>query len=136
MTIGPTVVERVRWHDVDRMNIVYYGAYLRFTEGAEAEFFRAHGFTYDVLAAEHGIWLARIHLDARYRAPARLDDEIATRYELTKLGGSALHFTIPIERATDGARLVDVRLVLAALDATTLKATRIPRALRTALQAS
>ena len=72
------------------MGVVYFGRYLRFMEAAEAEFFRALGFTYDALANEHGVWFARAHLACDYRAPARLDDEIVCRAELTKLGGASL----------------------------------------------
>jgi len=135
LTVGPTVVQRVRWSDVDKMNVMYYGAYLRHTDAAEAEFFRALGLTYDALHEQHGIWLARVHLDVRYLAPARLDDEVATRAELTKLGASSIHFEFSIERQADGKRLADARLVLAALDAATLTATRLPPALRDALHA-
>jgi len=131
---GPEVRERVRWSDVDVMGIVYYGRYLRFMEAAETELFRAIGFPYDVLANEHGVWIARIRLECDYRAPAKLDDEIVCRAELRKIGGSSLTFTFPIDRA-DGTRLVDGTLVLAAVDRKTLKATRVPEPLRDALAA-
>ncbi len=131
---GPEVRERVRWSDVDVMGIVYYGRYLRFMEAAETELFRAIGFPYDVLADQHGVWIARIRLECDYRAPAKLDDEIVCRAELRKIGGSSMTFTFPIDRA-DGTRLVDGTLVLAAVDRTTLKATRVPEPLRDALTA-
>jgi YbgC/YbaW family acyl-CoA thioester hydrolase len=132
---GPTVVQRVRWSDVDKMNVMYYGAYLRYTDAAEAEFFRALGFTYDTLHERYGIWLARVHLDVRYIAPARLDDDLATHAQLEKIGGSSIHLRFPMERPADATQLADVRLVLAALDDTTLRPTRVPDALRSALLA-
>jgi acyl-CoA thioester hydrolase len=133
--VGPDVRERVRWSDVDKMGIVYYGKYLRFIEAAETEFFRGIGFPYDVIADEHGVWIARVHLECDYRAPARLDDEIVCRAELRKVGGSSMTFAFPIDLA-GGTRLVDGTLVLAALDRTTLRATRIPRPLAEALRGS
>ncbi|GAC1572486.1 MAG: tol-pal system-associated acyl-CoA thioesterase [Candidatus Elarobacter sp.] len=133
--VGPTVNERVRWSDVDLMGIVYYGSYLRFVGAAEAEFFRAIAFPYDVIADEHGVWLARVHLACDYRAPARLDDDLVCRAELRKIGGSSLTFAFPIDRA-GGGRLVDASLVLAALDRTTLRATRIPAPLAEALRSA
>jgi acyl-CoA thioester hydrolase len=126
------VRDRVRWSDVDVMGIVYYGRYLRFMEAAETEFFRAVGFPYDVLAEDHGVWIARIRLECDYRAPAKLDDEITCRAELRTIGGSSMTFAFPIDRV-DRTRLVDGMLVLAALDRTTLRATRVPAALRDAL---
>ncbi|MDQ6941056.1 MAG: acyl-CoA thioesterase [Candidatus Eremiobacteraeota bacterium] len=134
LRVGPEVRERVRWRDVDIMGVVHYANYLRFMEAAESEFFRALGFPYDVIADELGVWIARVHLECDYRAPAKLDDEIICRAELQKLGGSSLTFTFPVERA-DGVRLIDGSLVLAALDRMTLRATRIPPQLATALRA-
>lgn len=135
LRVGPTIEERVRWSDVDLMGIVQFARYLRFVEAAETEFFRALGFTYAALAAQHRIWLARVHVECDYRAPARLDDEVRCRAELRKTGGSSLTFTFPIDRA-DGARLADAKLVLAALNRTTLRPTRIPADLANALRAA
>ncbi len=78
------------------------------------------------------MWIARVHLECDYRAPARLDEEITCRAELRKVGGSSLTFGFPIARI-DGTPLVDGLLVLAALDRTTLRATRLPAALVAAL---
>jgi acyl-CoA thioester hydrolase len=132
LRVGPEVRERVRWRDVDIMGVVHYGNYLRFMEAAESEFFREIGFPYPVLADEHGVWIARVHLECDYRAPAKLDDEIICRAELRKIGGSSLTFSFPVERL-DGSPLVDGTLVLAALDRATLRATRLPAALLDAL---
>lgn len=122
----------MRWSDVDRAQIVYFGKYLRWVEAAEAEFFRTHGYTYDALEEQLGIFLARVHLNMDFRAIARLDDELDCRADLQRVGGSSLHFTFPIERA--GERVVDVTLVLACLDRTTMKPMRIPGELRAALE--
>ena len=132
LAAGPVVRDRVRWSDVDKMDVVYFGRYLRFMEIAEDEFFRAIGFPHNVVSETLGVWIARVRLEIDFRAPAHLDDEIVCRAELRKVGGSSLRLTFPIDRI-DGAEGV---LVLAALDQKTLKATRIPRALRTALQAA
>ncbi|HEY0613359.1 MAG TPA: thioesterase family protein [Candidatus Elarobacter sp.] len=133
--VGPETRDRVRWSDVDVMGIVYYGRYLRFMEIAEGEFFRALGFPYDRISGELGVWIARIHLECDYRAPAKLDDEIVCRAELRALGASSMTFGFPIDRA-DGTRLVDGTLVLASLDRTTLRATRIPQPLRDQLSSA
>ena len=130
---GPAVRDRVRWSDVDKMDVVYFGRYLRFMEIAEDEFFRAIGFPHNVVSETLGVWIARVRLEIDFRAPARLDDEIVCRAELRKIGGSSLRLSFPIDRL-DGTRLAEGVLVLAALDQRTLRATRIPRALRDALE--
>src|SRR5664279_10026 len=129
-----TVRDRVWWSDVDKMGVMYFGRYVRFAEMAETEFFRAVGYSYDDLHAEFAIWLARIHLEIDFRAPARLDDQLVCRAELVKVGASSIHFRFPVERAADGTRLADIGLVVACLDAATLKTTRTPPALRERLR--
>jgi acyl-CoA thioester hydrolase len=130
---GPQVYERVRWSDVDKMGIVYYGRYLRFMEAAEAELFRALGFPYDALSEHLGVWIARVRVEIDFLAPARLDDEIACRAVVRKVGGSSLTLDFPIDRA-DGTRLADGVLVLAALGRDTLRPARLPAPLAKALR--
>lgn len=132
LRVGPEIRERVRWRDVDIMGIVYYGSYLRFIEAAETEFFRDAGFTYEQLARDHGVWIARVRLECEYRAPAKLDDEIVCRAQLVSLGGSSLRLEFPIADR-HGTPLVHGGLVLAALDRATLRPTRLPAPLREAL---
>ena len=130
--MNPAVItERVYWSDVDKMDVVYYGKYVRFVEIAEAAFFRARGFSYDAIGENFGVWLVRVHFALDFRKPARLDDTLTAWAELTKMGGSSLHFAFPIER--DGERLVDATLILAAVDRTTFKAVPLPQGLRSAL---
>ncbi len=126
--------DRVWWNDVDAMGVMYFARYLRFAEIAETEFFRAHGFTYDAIHREHGVWLARVHCEMDFRAPAMLDDELICRAELAKIGGSSLGFRFAVERAHDRKRLADVQLTLASVNGTTYAATRLPLALRDALR--
>ena len=115
------------------MGVMYFGAYIRFMEIAEAEFFRDLGFTYDGITHDLGVWMARVHLEVDYRFPARLDDEIVSWAEVKKVGGSSIHFNFPIE-GRDGKRLADTTLVLACLNRETLKSTRVPPELAAALR--
>ena len=132
---SPVVRDRVYWSDVDQMGIMYFARYIRFAEMAETEFFRSLGYSYDDVRRKFGIWLARIHLDADFRHPAKLDDELLCRTQLEKIGAASVHFRFEVERATDGRRLADIGLVIACLDAATLAATRIPPILRELLDA-
>jgi len=133
MKSSPRIHERVRWSDVDKMGVMYFGAYIRFMEIAETEFLRDLGFTYDGITADFGVWMARVHLEVDYRFPARLDDEIVSWAEVAKIGGTSIQFTFPIERA-DGKRLADTKLILSCLQADSLKPTRVPSALADALR--
>jgi YbgC/YbaW family acyl-CoA thioester hydrolase len=114
------------------MDVMFYGKYLRFMEIAETAYFRALGYTYDSITERFGIWLPRVHLSLDFRASARVDDTLTTWAEVTKIGGSSVHFAFPIER--DGERLADGKLILAALDRTTMRAIRLPDELRAAFE--
>jgi YbgC/YbaW family acyl-CoA thioester hydrolase len=117
------------------MGVMYFARYIRFAEMAETEFFRSLGFSYDELHAQFGLWLARVHVEIDFRHPAKLDDELVCDAEVAKVSGSAIHFHFPVERAADARRLADIGLVVACLDAVTLKTTRIPPILRDLLRA-
>jgi acyl-CoA thioester hydrolase len=129
------VRDRVWWSDVDQMGVMYFARYVRFAEMAETEFFRAVGYSFDDIRALFGLWLGRVRLAIDFLSPAKLDDELICRVELVKLGAASLHFRFPVERASDGRRVAEIRLVVACLDAATLKTTRIPLELRTKLRA-
>jgi YbgC/YbaW family acyl-CoA thioester hydrolase len=130
-----SVRDRVWWSDVDQMGIMYFGRYVRFAEMAETEYFRAIGYSYDELHATFGIWLARVHLEVDFRAPARLDEELSCSARVVKLGSASIHFRFAVDRIADERRLADIGLVVACLDATTLRSTRMPPALRERLAA-
>jgi acyl-CoA thioester hydrolase len=61
--------------DVDAMNVVYYGNYLRFFERGRAELMRAAGQPYSKMAAV-GLHMPVIEAGLRYRYPARYDELI------------------------------------------------------------
>jgi acyl-CoA thioester hydrolase len=126
-----TFRDRVRWSDVDTARIVYFGKFIRWIEAAEGEFFREHGITIESWETNFGVMLARVHLSIDFRSPARIDEWLVCSAELQKIGGSSLHFRFAIDR--DETRIADATLVLACLDLRTMKPTRVPAAVRTAL---
>jgi len=133
LRIGPAVRERVRWRDLDMMGIVYQANYSRFIEAAETELFREAGWTYDAIADRLGVWIARVRFEIDYRAPAKLDDILVSTAVLETLGGATMTLSFRVERE-DGTPVVTARLVLAAVDRTTLRPARLPAALRAALR--
>jgi acyl-CoA thioester hydrolase len=77
---------RVLYGDTDQMQVVYYGTYLRFFEGARNEWVRALGLTYAQIE-ERGIYLPVLEVGVRYLKPARYDDllEISIRVSYTRV---------------------------------------------------
>lgn len=64
---------RVRYSEVDRMNIVYHANYINWFEIGRTEFLRALGYTYSELEAEK-IWLPIIEIGCKYKSPVTYDE--------------------------------------------------------------
>ncbi|WP_349571069.1 tol-pal system-associated acyl-CoA thioesterase [Azotobacter salinestris] len=123
---------RVYYEDTDAGGIVYYVNYLKFMERARTERLRALGFVQSRLA-EEGLLFVVHSSEARYFAPARLDDELLVSAEICELNRVSLHFHQQIRRAADDALLCEGRVLVACVRVDSLKPRAIPEALRAAL---
>lgn len=86
------VQEFVRWGDIDQAGIICYGAYVRFFEIAETEFFRAIGLPYSILFDRFDFWLPRVQLHFEFHRPALLDDLLAVETWVGRVGRTSLRF--------------------------------------------
>ena len=77
--------------DVDAMNVVYYGNYLRFFEKGRCEFMRTSGRTYAELTAR-GVQLPAVEAHLRYLRPARYDDPLVVETRLSWVKKASLRF--------------------------------------------
>jgi len=82
---------------------------------------------------EGGVDLQVVEATARYKAPARFDDELDVAIEVTHLGTTSMVTDLHIRR--DGELLVEGRLAHVFVDTETHTKTPIPEGLRTALGA-
>lgn len=69
---------RVRYDEVDAMGFVHHSNYLRYFEIGRTELLRASGGCYRDMEAA-GQWVVVVHVDCRYRKPARYDYVITVR---------------------------------------------------------
>lgn len=90
------VDEYVRWSDVDYAGIIFYGAYVRFFEIAETEIFRKAGIPYSEVFDRFDIWLPRVHLEADFQYPARLDDQLRVAAYITRFGTSSIRINFDV----------------------------------------
>src|SRR6185369_4883780 len=81
-----TIEEHVRWSDIDRAGIIYYGQFLRFFEIAETELFRAVGLPYSVVFDRLDVWLPRVQIHFDFRKPLMLDDLIEVSAFVARIG--------------------------------------------------
>ena len=92
---------RVRYAETDQMGVVYHANYLVWFEVGRVELMRALGLEYKLLEQDFGCMIAVVEARARYRAPARYDDEIAVRTTLQVLRGAVLKMTYDVVRIHD-----------------------------------
>ena len=68
---------RVYWEDTDAGGVVFYANYLKFFERARTEWLRQLGVRQQALRKRTGAMFIVTETRVRYRAAARLDDELA-----------------------------------------------------------
>ena len=98
---------RVRYAETDQMGVVYHANYLVWFEVGRVETMRQMGLEYRRLEAEEGCLIAVVEVTARYRAPARYDDELVIRTRLTAVRSSMLKFAYAVHRAADDVLLCE-----------------------------
>ncbi len=122
---------RVYWEDTDAGGVVFYANYLKFFERARTEWLRALGVQQQALReATQAIFIVT---DTRvsYRAPARLDDELAVSVELRQAGRAQM---LIAQQARRGQTLLaEGEIRIGCVDAGTFRPRRIPNAVLDAI---
>lgn len=102
MTLVPGETRvRVRYAETDQMGVVYHANYLIWFEIGRVELMRALGFDYGTLEREEGCLIAVVEATARYKLPARYDDELIIRARVNGARSSLIKFSYSISRADD-----------------------------------
>ena len=115
---------RVYIEDTDLGGIVYYVNYLKFMERARTELLRSLGYQQQELK-QQGLLFVVHSLNARYRAPAKLDDELLIRTGIKRLAAASLIFEQQVLRADDETLLCSAEVKVAAVEADTMKPVQI-----------
>lgn len=127
------VREFVRWGDIDQAGIICYGAYVRFFEIAETEFFREIGLPYSVLFDRFDFWLPRVQLHFEFHRPALLDDLLEVETRVGHVGRSSLRFEFSV-RKVDGEITAQGYEIVVAINRKTFQPIPVPAELLDALQ--
>lgn len=104
--VGETRV-RVRYAETDQMGVVYHANYLIWFEVGRVEFIRQLGLDYKAMEREEGCGIAVVDVSARYRLPARYDDELIVQTRLIAARGPLIRFGYRILRAEDDVLLCE-----------------------------
>jgi acyl-CoA thioester hydrolase len=92
---------RVRYAETDQMGVVYHANYLVWFEVGRVEMMRQIGLHYKEMEREEGALIAVVEATARYKAPARYDDELIIRTRVAKARVALLKFRYEVLRASD-----------------------------------
>ncbi len=83
---------RVRYGDTDMMGYLYYGNYAQLYEIGRVETMRSLGLVYKILEDKYKIIMPVVHVDARFLAPAKYDEELTIRTLLPVLPSRMISF--------------------------------------------
>jgi acyl-CoA thioester hydrolase len=83
---------RVRYAETDQMGIVYYANYFIWFELGRTELLRQRGFTYRDVEEQENCFIVVADARCTYRAPARYDDVITIRTQVTGLRSRVITF--------------------------------------------
>ena len=125
---------RVYYEDTDAGGVVYYVNYLKFMERARTERLRHLGFSQSQLAEDNLLFVVHSS-EARYHAPARLDDQLRVTAQVLELNRASLRFVQQVWRENDETLLCEGQFLVAAVRADTFKHRAIPPQLRDAFAA-
>jgi acyl-CoA thioester hydrolase len=92
---------RVRYAETDQMGVVYHANYLIWFEVGRVEFIRQLGLDYKAMEQEEDAMIAVVEVTARYKAPARYDDDLIVRTTLANVRGPIVRFRYTVLRAGD-----------------------------------
>ena len=127
--VKPFVAEtrvRVRYAETDQMGVVYHANYLIWFEVGRVEYIRQLGLDYKSMEREEGCGIAVVDVSARYKAPARYDDELLVQTTLIAARGALIRFGYKILRAVDGVLLCEGETVHVVVD-TNMKKRSLPQ---------
>jgi acyl-CoA thioester hydrolase len=89
------------------MGVVYHSNYLIWFEVGRVELIRQMGLDYKKMEEEDGCGISVVDVHARYRAPARYDDELVIETRLLAARGAVVKFGYRILRVGDGLLLCE-----------------------------
>ncbi|MBV1914175.1 MAG: YbgC/FadM family acyl-CoA thioesterase [Pseudomonadales bacterium] len=127
---------RVYIEDTDFGGVVYHANYLRWIERARTELLRASGFEQKVLMDQDLLFMIR-GLDIRYRASAKLDDEVIIKTAISELRSASMVFSQKVFLAGSGnsvgALLCEANVQVASVSVASRKVIAVPKMITAAL---
>lgn len=107
--------QKVYYSDTDAYGVVWHGSYLRWLEMGRVELCEMMGYNLIDLQAEN-ITLPVVNLNVRYKASARLNDELIIETSIQKFSSLSVTFEQKIKSKVDGKLFVEALVDVVAVN--------------------
>ena len=124
------------WSDTDPAGIVWFGVFFRYFENAEEELFRRLGQDRTPLLHELGIFMPRTSLQARFRSPAKLGDDIAVGVGVAAIRDRRIEYAFDIREQGSERLICEASYRVACVDARTFAPRTFPNEITKLLSAA
>ena len=114
------------WSDTDPAGIVWFGVFFRYFEHAEEDLYRRLGSDRTALLRRLNIFMPRTSLQAGFRSPARLGDEIAVGVGIATMTDRRIGFAFDVHVRETGRLICEASYRVACVDATTFATRAFP----------
>ena len=115
-----TMIKKVYYSDTDAYGVVWHGAYLRWLEMGRVEWCELFGYTLPELTAQD-ILLPVTNMNVRYKASARLNDEVIIETEISKFNGLSVTFFQTVKSKDSGKTYIEATFDVVAISNSTGK---------------
>jgi acyl-CoA thioester hydrolase len=122
---------KVRFSETDAQGVAHHASYLDWLEIARIDYLARFGGGYPALR-EQGVDATTLEAYVKYLLPARFDDPLRISARCGDVRGARFRFDYVIER--DGERIAEGWTTHACVDSKTLRPTRVPDWLVTAIK--
>jgi acyl-CoA thioester hydrolase len=122
---------KVRFSETDAQGVAHHASYLDWLEIARIDYLARFGGGYPALW-EQGVDATTLEAYVKYLLPARFDDPLRISARCGDVRGARFRFDYVIER--DGERIAEGWTTHACVDSKTLRPTRVPDWLVTAIK--
>ena len=124
------------WSDTDPAGIVWFGVFFRYFEHTEEDLYRRLGSDRTALLRDLSVFMPRTSLQARFRSPARLGDEIAVGVGIAEMTDLRIGFAFDIHERGSGRLICEASYRVACVDATTFAPRTFPEEIVSLLSAA
>ncbi|MFT5317682.1 MAG: 1,4-dihydroxy-2-naphthoyl-CoA hydrolase [Chlamydiales bacterium] len=127
--------KKVRMHDTDAAQILYFAKQFRFTHDTFEEFMEENGIPlYNIVHGTADFTFAMVHAEADYLRPLVLGDQLEVQLSVKQAGRTSFSLYYEIYKEDDGSLAGTVTTVHVTLDRKTRVKIPLPKHLREILE--